>query len=449
MEDSRAGGAPLPQADIPEEEPITIPEEATRIPEEDVPAPEADTLTPEADAPTPEADALVSEADAPSPAEERAPETEPEKPRKKRRRGETKRQGKRGRAHGKRGGRKRKNRHVRRIVGRALLFLFTVLIVVAGGLYAILGVVFNGPSQAMSDRVALTLMETSAAKYVPRLFFSAEEVEANRERNKVVELEQATDTSLISVAAAGRAQSGEDVGPAGVLEDDPQDIIVDEIKGSTYHGWMMTVMDPSRVFVGVCADYFTEDKAGLRIADLAKKYDAVAAINGGAFSDHNGQGNGGMPSGVTITEGRMTNARGGGDSTTVGFDKNDVLIVGRMSRDEAEERGLRDAVSFGPALVINGEPAKMSGVSSGLNPRTAIGQRADGAVLMLVIDGRQVNSPGASMADLVEIMVRYGAVNACNLDGGSSSNIYYNGEILNDGVAITGSRRIPTAFVVR
>ena len=345
---------------------------------------------------------------------------------------------------------KRRGRvNARRVIGRTLLFIFTVLIVALAGAYAILGVVFNGPSQAMSDRLALTLFETSAAKFVPGLYFSEEQIAGIHERNRVVELEQATDTSLISVAAANRAQRGEDVGPAGVLEEDPQDIIVDEIKGPTYHGWMMTVLDPSRVFVGVCNDYFTEDKPGLRIAELAKKYDAVAAINGGAFSDHNGQGNGGTPSGVTITQGRMTNARGGSDSTTVGFDQNDVLIVGRMTRDEAEQLGLRDAVSFGPALVINGEAAKMSGVSSGLNPRTAIGQRADGAVLMLVIDGRQVNSPGASMADLVEIMMRYGAVNACNLDGGSSSNIYYDGEILNDGVAITGSRRIPTAFVVR
>ena len=345
--------------------------------------------------------------------------------------------------------RRKKNRHVRRIVGRALLFIFTVLIVVLAGAYAILGVVFNGPSQTMSDRLALTLFETSAAKFVPGLYFSEEEIAAIHERNQVVELEQATDTSLISIAAANRSQRSDDVGPAGVLEEDPQDIIVDEIKGPTYHGWMMIVQDPSRVFVGVCNDYFTEDKPGLRIAELAKKYDAVAAINGGAFSDHNGQGNGGTPSGVTITEGRMTNARGGGDNTTVGFDNNDVLIVGKMTRDEAERMGLRDAVSFGPALVINGEAAKMSGVSSGLNPRTDIGQRSDGAVLMLVIDGRQVNSPGASMADLVDIMMRYGAVNACNLDGGSSSNIYYKGEILNDGVAITGSRRIPTAFLVR
>ena len=344
---------------------------------------------------------------------------------------------------------KERNKHIRRVVGRTLLFVFTVLFILVGGLYAVLNVVFRGASQTAGDRLTLTLLETSAGKFVPYLYYSAEEVAAIQERNKVVELEQATDTSLITIAAANRPGSDEDIGPAGVLEEDRQDILVEEVKGATYHGWMMTVFDPSRVIVGVSSDYFKEDRGGMRLGDMAEKYEAVAAINGGAFSDHNGQGNGGMPSGVTVTEGRMTNAHGGTDLTTVGFDQNDVLIVGKMTRAQAEEKGIRDAVSFGPALVVNGEAAQFSGVSSGLNPRTAIGQRADGAVLMLVIDGRQVNSPGASMADLVEIMVRYGAVNACNLDGGSSSNIYYNGEMLNDGVAITGSRRIPTAFIVR
>ena len=120
-----------------------------------------------------------------------------------------------------------------------------------------------------------------------------------------------------------------------------------------------------------------------------------------------------------------------------------------MTGSQAIERGIRDAVTFGPALVVNGEPVGVSGSGSGLNPRSAIGQRADGAVLMLVIDGRQVNSLGATLSDLIEIMLEYGAVNAANLDGGSSSLLYYEGEYLNRGVVLTGSRDIPTAFIVR
>ena len=110
---------------------------------------------------------------------------------------------------------------------------------------------------------------------------------------------------------------------------------------------------------------------------------------------------------------------------------------------------LRDAVTFGPALVINGEACEVSGISSGLNPRTAIGQRRDGAVLLLVIDGRQASSLGATYADMINVLMEYEAFNAANLDGGSSSMLWYNGEYINKGVILTGSRELPTAFIVR
>jgi exopolysaccharide biosynthesis protein len=107
-----------------------------------------------------------------------------------------------------------------------------------------------------------------------------------------------------------------------------------------------------------------------------------------------------------------------------------------------------DAISFGPALIINGESVPILGSGGGLNPRTAIGQRADGAILLLVIDGRQPHSIGATLRDVADVMADFGAVNAANLDGGSSTLMVYNGEILNSTSLLTGPRRIPTAIVV-
>ena len=133
---------------------------------------------------------------------------------------------------------------------------------------------------------------------------------------------------------------------------------------------------------------------------------------------------------------------------TVGFTQDDILVVGTFGGGYAESIGLRDAVSFGPALIVNGVAANYSGVGGGLNPRTAIGQRADGAVLMLCIEGRRSTSMGATMADLIDIMVEYGAVNAFNLDGGMSSSMVYNGEEIVDNANIRGDRAIPTAWVV-
>ena len=103
---------------------------------------------------------------------------------------------------------------------------------------------------------------------------------------------------------------------------------------------------------------------------------------------------------------------------------------------------------FGPVLVHNGEGVDPDSLADSINPRTAIGQRSDGAVLMLVIDGRQVISLGATYQDLVEIMLRYGAVNACNLDGGSSSLMYYNDEYVNNCASVIGIRPVPSSFIV-
>lgn len=338
-----------------------------------------------------------------------------------------------------------RKKRIRRVVGRIALSLVTFLVVVLGGVYALLSVFFLGPSQTAGDKLTMSLFETSALKFVPSLYYSQAEIDAIKDRNKIIEPEGTTDLSLVSIRRPEEQtdQTGADT------QQEEEDIYVEEITGATYHGWMMVVRDPSRVSVGVSRDYFNDDARGMRIAEMAEKYNAIGAINGGAFSDSGGMGNGGMPSGLTVSDGEIRNSSGGRDLTTAGFTEDDILVVGKFTKDQAKEMKIRDACSFGPALVVNGEPVEFSGASSGLNPRTAIGQRADGAVLMLVIDGRQVNSMGASYADLVNIMVRYGAVNACNLDGGSSSNMYYNGEILNDGVAITGSRHIPTTFIVR
>jgi len=120
-----------------------------------------------------------------------------------------------------------------------------------------------------------------------------------------------------------------------------------------------------------------------------------------------------------------------------------------MTGAEAKERNLQWACSFGPALIINGEASTDSRItSSGVNPRTAIGQRADGAVLLLVVDGRQVTSLGATLEDLVTIMMEHGAVNAANLDGGSSSQMIYNDETLNINASVIGLRPLPTTFLV-
>ena len=360
----------------------------------------------------------------------------------------------------------RRKRKIRRIAWRTALSLLTIIVLIVAALYCAGWVAFRGPSQTMGDLLTVTMLETSALKFVPRLYYSSAQVDAIVARNQVGEVQEATDTSLIVIApptpeptpvpADAQVAATPDLQSLSTPEPTQQPvrsmdgIDVYEVKGGTYSGYMMVVQDPSRVSVGVCRENFNS-KAGLRLHEIAERYDAVAAVNGGAFVDTNGTGNGGEPTGLVISGGQVLNRANLSSihNLVVGFNEDDILVFGKFTGAEAQENNMRDALAFGPVLVSNGEPAPVTGASSGLNPRTAIGQSADGAVLMLVIDGRQATSLGATYADLIQVMLEYGAVNAVNLDGGSSSMLYFDGEYLNNGVALTGSRKLPTAFIVR
>lgn len=314
----------------------------------------------------------------------------------------------------------------------AIVIFWTVVFVVGS-----ITVVFKGPSIAARDLLVTTVMETSAAKFVARLYFTEQEIEEILGKNTVVQTNAITDSEAVSL-------------PEENAESFQLDAVeIEEITGATYKGKMLIVNDPSRLYVAT-PEVFDAEKGGLRVEEMVKRDNACAGVNGGGFKDENGVGSGGEPLGIVIQSGVLTFGSLSDFCMVIGFDNNNKLIVGSMTAEEALRRGVRDAVSFqSPALIVNGEPSKISGTGGGLNPRTAIGQRADGAVLLLAIDGRQSHSLGASLKDLVEIMQQYGAINAANLDGGSSTLMVYNDEIVNVCASLYGSRKLPTAILVR
>ena len=324
-----------------------------------------------------------------------------------------------------------------RIVGRIFIVLGLVILFLLFFILGTITVVFRGPSETAKGLLATTLMETSAMKFVPRMYFSEEEVELLLKKNSAVAVDEITDTSLVVIEK--KEESSEEIKPEENIE------IID-ISSSTYKGKLMIVKDPSKVKVSVSAENFGDGK-GMKIDEHVEKEGAIAGVNAGGFADENGMGNGGQPLGLVIKDGRVVSGLET-YSCVIGLDKDDKLVVGNMKGTEAVERGLRDAVSFGPVYIVNGKRSEVIGTGGGVNPRTCIGQRADGAVLLLTIDGRQATSLGATHSDCIDILEEYGAVNAANLDGGSSTSMYYDGEIQNVPATVYGPRDIPTAFVV-
>lgn len=344
------------------------------------------------------------------------------------------------------------NKYVKILV-RTLLVIFLTIVMLLMFLLGAMWIIARGPSPAAGRLFVLSVRETSAVGFLANIYFSNEEIASFY--NDKEESEEKTDTSLIQIPS----DSGESVNGSEQVQTPPSystppvesddGIEIYDIKGPSYQGKMMVVSDPSRVIVGV-PDKFGDDSKGLSVNEMIKKYGAVAGINAGGFYDEGGNGTGGIPDGVVIVDGEAL--WGLNDPNTynlVGFDANNVLHVGRMTCKAALGAGITDAVCFGPSLIINGNPTNSNWkLGGGVNPRTAIGQRSDGAVLLLVINGRQIDSLGATYDDLIDIMLEYGAVNASNLDGGSSSLMIHNGEYITNSAYIFGERVIATSFLV-
>ena len=317
---------------------------------------------------------------------------------------------------------------MKKVVGNILYIILLILIFIIG----CITLIFKGPSPVASDLLVTTVMETSALKFLAKMYFSEEEIERIQYRNSIIDSGEITDSKFTFENSQ--------------LDKDEIEIV--DIIGPTYKGKLMIINDPSRVELATLAS-FEPDSNGKRVEDFVKETNAVAGINAGGFEDVNGVGKGGYPLGLVIKDGQIIHETEDRVDTLIGFDKNNKLIVGRMSGKKALELGVKDAIAFGPVFIVNGKAQKSSGFSGGINPRTVIGQRKDGAVLFLVIDGRQSHSIGATYEDCIDVMLEYGAYTAANLDGGSSSIMVYNNEIVNKCASLYGSRRMPTAFIVK
>ena len=224
-------------------------------------------------------------------------------------------------------------------------------------------------------------------------------------------------------------------------------LLICEVKGSLYNGRLAIVKDAGRVDLGTCRKLFTG--YGMRAPELADYNDAILLINASGFVDDEGNGTGGTPYGYLKVNGEDLQGAYGHDYKILGFDEEHYLHIG--GKTTAEQ--LVDAIEFGPALIVNGENMmKYAYTGFGLQPRTAIGQAADKTVLMLVVDGRQTHSQGATIETCKDILERYGAIQACNLDGGSSSVMYYNGRVITKPSTSSGNpdgRMLPDAFIVK
>lgn len=317
--------------------------------------------------------------------------------------------------------------------------------------FALGGIIFLFGTQTGEDLrewAAGTLLTTQHDYWAPYTFIPEEKLNALKEQIKHPEvINSENDPEPTELPAVGK--------PVIVpLPEKPKELVTIEeinVKKENYYfkGKIMYVQDPKRVQLLVTN---RKDRGDL-LDEFVKKSNAIGIVNASGFSDPDGYGKGAKAYGVVIHDGKILqgyNPKSG--ETALGITYEGKLITGSYSAEQLVKMGVRDAMSFRPQLIVNGKnlftdkPAR----SWGIQPRTAIGQKEDGTIVFVVIDGRQPgHSIGASMNDLAELLEERGVVTAMAMDGGSSSMMLHNGDaITKTSCPYYRGRYLPNAWAV-
>jgi len=298
--------------------------------------------------------------------------------------------------------------------------------------------IYYGPFKNVKTTVVGAAMTTLTLQWLVTSFLSDEKIKQIMSEQKVQSIVQ---NNLEGV-------------DSGVKIENKNDDSIEryDVSGIKFKGYLLVVNDPTRIKVGYSSKLGTE---GELTSDIAKDNSAIAAINGGGFTDEAAgskwTGTGANPAGVIISSGKIIYGIKNENEKrqTVAINKLGKLLVGPYSIKEMKALGVTEAVSFGPAMIVNGQKMITKGDGGwGIAPRTCIAQRKDGAILLLVIDGRELRSIGATLREAQDVMYEYGAYNATNLDGGSSSTMYYDDEVINSPCDSLGERSVSSIIYV-
>lgn len=330
----------------------------------------------------------------------------------------------------------------RRLLNRVLhIFLMVVAQIV---LAAVIGVALlrYGPFATTRKFIIGSAMTSFSHQYIANWIFTKEEIAQVTQK---------------STSAPTQKQDLTAVKPSGTTDNS---IVLSKIADGL-QGYALEITNPLRVHVA-CTAYIGQ--RGEFVSTLAQKNNAVAAINGGGFSTGpDTTGTGAIPSDFVFSNGKLLwkdNAVSMGKlpSTAdhdpvnvVALNDKGVLIVGDYTVNQLQSMNVTEAVDLHgyKPLVLDGKVQYTDDGGKGVQPRTAIGQKKDGTIVLLVIDGRQAGTSGARLNQLASLLAnQYQCWTAANLDGGASTAMYYQGNIINKPSAIFGERTVATAFYV-
>lgn len=312
-------------------------------------------------------------------------------------------------------------------------------------------VMMYGPWDTVRNFYVTTAMKTKDHKYFAKIFYSDKTIEKILNSNYFIEIKEDVVLDDIIIDTSPKKNYKNEYDKEILTRDSGnEDYKIINLKIGISKAYLIAIYKPEKVKL-IRAKNFNIGRYGEQVTAMCTRYNGSVCINGGGFEDPTGTGSD-RPLGYVIDDGKIVWPSSGWDSKTgnlIGFnEEGKLLLLSDSTGMEALDNGMVSGLEFGPFLIVNGKPIEIVGDPWGKSPRVAIGQRKDGVVLFLVIDGENYID-GASLQDVVDIFMKYGAYNAANLDGGHSSSLAINGKLYNNPPAIAkrqGGRYVVTGF---
>ena len=300
-------------------------------------------------------------------------------------------------------------------------------------------ILFYGPFQNAKSRFVGTAMGSMHFNFLATTFLSQDEI--NKILGKTDQSDdQNSDDSLVNVPTKS-----------------DNTIKYEVLEGNkSFIGHVLTVSNPRRIHIGYTSKLNDANKAGETTSQIALNNGAEAAVNGGAFTDESNSSlwsaNGGTPSGVIIRDGKTVyDDTAGAKSGTIAM-ANGKLLIGKYTTKQLLQAGATEAVGYKTTLLVSGgSMTPMSGDGGdGSSPRTLIGQKKDGSILLVVLDARiESMREAATLKEAQEVMYKLQCVTAGTLDGGKSATMFFKDDVVNNPSYAYGERSIPTAIIVK
>lgn len=327
---------------------------------------------------------------------------------------------------------------------------FTIFTIILDVIVAGCFILFYGPFQSFRNNIISTALSTKTHGYIAYVFYSEDTVAKVSQMNSYVPFTDSVNTDDIVIDTQPKSSYDNEY-DAEILtrESGNNDYKLISVKVGDYDAHLVAIYDPTKVHL-ITSKSFNTGLGAETIIKMCNRLGGSVCINGGGFADPDGWGSD-IPMGYIIKDGKIIWSDSDNKANLIGFTNEGKLLLINATGEEAIAQGMKDALEFGPFLMVNGKKLQFNDSAGGYSraARVAIAQRKDGVVLFLVTEG--VHSSGPTMSEVIDVLEKYGAYNAANLDGGTSAQLVINGALVNTplnvfGKVVTGGRPVVSGF---